>query len=194
MKNSLLTLKIKCVLFDLDVLIHQEKVKDVLTSLPLPYSVVSAESTANTEFALRTTELLGFFDNDKIFSSLEYVSRPVLLSTGKPDSSILSKALRSMGFIPSECVFVGQTNSNIDIAVQEGFWVFVINSSTNDKSDKDDYTTNNFTDRGSYNHGINSSDINEFENKDVLVFNKFDDLIELIEVFNKEADLEITAR
>lgn len=150
MKNSPLTSKIKCVLFNLDELIQSAGVKEVLMSLDLPYCVVSIRSRASMEHLLNTAGLLTFFDEDRIFSS--------------SGALVFLHAARSIGFEPSECAVVDRSDIGINLARNEDFCVFGIND------------------------GANKA---ELENKGVLVFSKFADLSELIDLFNAEVDLEI---
>lgn len=148
MKNSLLTSKIKCVLFNLEELLHPGGVKAALQRLDLPHGVVSVQPSASITLALKTVGLLRFFGEDKIFSG----------------DSILLNSVHEMGFEPAECAVVAQSDGDIEAAIKEGFWVFGMDDGTKEA---------------------------EFEKKGVLVFNKFEELTELIALFNDEVDLEI---
>jgi beta-phosphoglucomutase-like phosphatase (HAD superfamily) len=158
MKNSLLTSKIKCIIFNLDELIQSSDVKDVLMSLDLPYCVVSIRPRTSISQLLNTAGLLTFFREDRIFSS----------SGQLPGSAygalIFFHAVMSMGFEPAECAIVDKSDIGLDLAMEEDFCVFRMNDGT---------------------------DSAELENKGVLVFNKFADLSESIDLFNEEVDLEI---
>ena len=158
MKNSPLTSKIKCVIFNLDELIQSSDVKDVLMSLDLPYSVVSIRPGANIEQLLTTAGLLPFFGKDRIFSSSGQLAD---MTSG---NLVFFHAVKSMGFAPSECAVVDISDAGIELAMKEDFWVF------------------------GRNDGARRA---ELENKGVLVFSRFDDLSEMISLFNEEADLEI---
>ena len=117
MKNSPLTSKIKCVLFNLDELIQSAGVKEVLMSLDLPYGVVSIRPKAGMEHLLNTAGLLTFFGEDRIFSS--------------SDTLIFFHAVRSMGFSPSECAVVDHSDIGIDLARKGDFCVFGMNDGSN---------------------------------------------------------------
>jgi beta-phosphoglucomutase-like phosphatase (HAD superfamily) len=157
MKNSPLTSKIKCVIFNLDELIQSPDVKDVLMSLDLPYSVVSIRPGASIEQLLNTAGLLTFFEKDRIFSSSAQLTD---MTSG---TGIFFQAVRSMGFESSECAVVDRSHIGIDLAMKKDFWVFGINDGTRRT---------------------------ELENKGLLVFSKFDDLSDVIDLFNEEVDLE----
>ena len=117
MKNSPLTSKIKCVIFNLDELIQSAGVKEVLMSLDLPYCVISIRPKASMEHLLNTAGLLTFFGEDRIFSS--------------SDTLIFFHAVRSMGFEPSECAVVDRSDIGIDLARKGDFCVFGVNDGAN---------------------------------------------------------------
>jgi beta-phosphoglucomutase-like phosphatase (HAD superfamily) len=133
-------------------------VKDVLMNLDLPYSVVSTRPGASIEQLLNTAGLLTFFEKDRIFSSSAQLTD---LASG---ALVFFQAVRSMGFEPSQCAVVDQSEIGINLARNEDFCVF------------------------GRNDGANKT---ELENKGILVFSEFADLSEFIELFNEEADLEI---
>lgn len=158
MKNPPLTSKIKCVLFNLDDLIHSIAAKDVLMTLSLPYAVVSSRPRAGIEQLLNTAGLLSFFTQDRVFSC------PEQLPGSAFGSMIFFHAVRSMGFEPAECAVVDKSDIGLHLAMKEDFCVFRMNDGADDA---------------------------ELENKGVLVFSKFADLSDFIDLFNKEVDLEI---
>lgn len=158
MKKSVLTSKIKCVLFNLDELIPPTGVKEALPHLDLPYAVVSISSRASIAAQLSTAGLHVFFAEDRIFNSSGQ------MQGGKESGSLIFlHAVRSMGFEPAECVVVDKSETGLDLAMNEDFYVL----GRNEDSNKTD-----------------------FENKGILLFNEFSDLPEIIELFNEEACLE----
>lgn len=87
-----------------------------------------------------------------------------LPGSGESAALIFLHAVRSMGFNPSDCAVVDKSDVGIDLARNEEFYVFGRNDGSGNT---------------------------EFENKGILLFNEFEDLRDMIRLFNQEVRLEV---
>ncbi|WP_074607213.1 HAD family hydrolase [Pedobacter steynii] len=98
----------------------------------------------------------------KIAGLLTFFGEDRIFSNSDP--LIFFDTARSIGFEPAECAVVDRSDIGLDLARKGDFCVLGMDDGTNRT---------------------------KLENKGILVFNEFPDLIELIDLFNAEVELEI---
>lgn len=125
---------------------------------------------AEAKEGLKDPELSYFVLSDSSKANTEDVLRKAGLNSFFAEDRIFSESIsfpdaaRSFGLQFSECAIVDTCEVAMELARKGDFWVF----GRRNRSNKD-----------------------EFENKGILLFNEFDELRELIDLFNAEVDLEI---
>lgn len=88
-------------------------ISTVLEQLPYPRCVASSSTPQRIRFALRQAGLLGFFDDDAIFSA-------TMVSRGKPAPDLFLLAAERMNTDPSRCVVIEDSLSGVQGAVAAG--------------------------------------------------------------------------
>lgn len=150
------------------------KIKCVLFNLDeliQPIAVKDVLMTLDLPYAVVSTQtrasiegLLSTAGLLNFFTKDRIFSSPEQLAGSASGALIFFHAVRSMGFEPAECAVVDSSDIGLDLAMKGDFCVFRMND---------------------------GADSTELENKGVLVFSKFADLSDFIDLFNKEVDLEI---
>lgn len=101
-----------------------EGASDLLASLSLPYCVASSGPREKIQLNLELTDLLKYFDDERIFSCYD-------IGIWKPNPHIFKHAAKLMGFEPSQCVVVEDSLAGIEAAKAGGFRVFGLTNGLN---------------------------------------------------------------
>lgn len=109
-------------------------VKDLISSLNIPFCVASSGPRHKIELNLSLTGLLPLF-KDNIFSCYD-------INKWKPDPAVFLWAAKTMGFKPEECVVIEDSLSGVTAALNGGFDVFAFTAHDyNNQLDKISATT-----------------------------------------------------
>ncbi|UYQ94569.1 HAD-IA family hydrolase [Chitinophaga horti] len=93
-----------------------EGIRELLTSLKVPFCVASSGPVEKIKLNLSLTGLLPFF-TDRIYSGYD-------INSWKPDPGIFLYAAKEMGFAPAECIVVEDSKAGVQAGIAGGFSVF----------------------------------------------------------------------
>ena len=92
-------------------------IKEVLQNLKIPFCVASSGPLKKIKLNLKLTELLPFFQENRIFSCYS-------IEKWKPDPAVFLWAAETMDFRPSECLVIEDSPIGVEAAINGGFDVF----------------------------------------------------------------------
>lgn len=91
---------------------------EFVRALRLPFCVASSGPRAKIELSLGLTGLLPHFEG-RIFSSYE-------IGSWKPEPDLFLHAARTLGFAPSECAVIEDSQPGVDAGVAAGMFVYAL--------------------------------------------------------------------
>ena len=103
-------------------------VHELLKKVKVPFCVASSGPVEKIRLNLSTTNLMEQFEG-RIFSSYE-------LGSWKPEPGIFLHAAKVMGYSPSECVVIEDSEAGIKAAVAGGFKVYAFGTSQKESTFK----------------------------------------------------------